>query len=40
MVNDGWHESLAPGTATALLDRIRDGGETVLSGCYHNVEKG
>ena len=39
MVNDGWHERLAPGDAAALLDRIRDGGEVVLSGCYHKVEK-
>jgi len=40
MVNDGWHECLAPGDAAALLARIREGGEAVLSGCYHEVEKG
>ena len=39
MVNDGWHECLAPGTAAALLDRIRAGGEAALSGCHHKVEK-
>src|SRR5918994_610577 len=26
MVNDGWHECLAPGAAAALLARIREGG--------------
>jgi NADH:ubiquinone oxidoreductase subunit E len=39
MVNDGWHECLAPGEAATLLGRIREGGEAVLSGCYHDVEK-
>jgi NADH-quinone oxidoreductase E subunit len=39
MVNDGWHECLEPGDAAALLDRIRAGGEAVLSGCVHKVEK-
>jgi NADH-quinone oxidoreductase subunit E len=39
MVNDGWHECLAPGDGPALLDRIRQGGEAALSGCYHRVEK-
>jgi NADH-quinone oxidoreductase E subunit len=40
MVNDGWHECLAPGDVPVLLDRIREGGEAVLSGCYHKVERG
>jgi len=39
MVNDGWHECLEPGDAAALLERIRAGGEAVLSGCVHKVEK-
>ena len=39
MVNDGWHECLKPGDAAALLERIRAGGEAVLSGCVHKVEK-
>jgi NADH-quinone oxidoreductase E subunit len=39
MVNDGWHECLAPADAPALLDRIRTSGEAALSGCYHQVEK-
>jgi NADH-quinone oxidoreductase E subunit len=39
MVNDGWHECLAPGDAAALVDRIRAGGDAVLSGCHLKVEK-
>ena len=39
MVNDGWHERLAPDDVRPLLDRVREGGEAVLSGCYHRVEK-
>jgi len=39
MVNDGWHERLAPADVPKLLDQIRAGGEAVLSGCHHRVEK-
>ena len=39
MVNDGWHECLAPGDAVKLLDVIRSKGEAGLSGCVHRVEK-
>ena len=39
MVNDGWHECLAPGDAVKLLDNVRAGGEAALSGCHHKVEK-
>jgi len=40
MVNDGWHECLAPGDAVKLLDNVRAGGEAALSGCHHKVERG
>lgn len=39
MVNDGWHESLRPEDAVALLETIRTRGEAGLSGCVHHVEK-
>lgn len=39
MVNDGWHERLQPGEAGDLLERVKAGGEAVLSGCVHKVEK-
>jgi NADH-quinone oxidoreductase E subunit len=39
MVNDGWHECLAPDQAVQLLDVIREKGEAGLSGCVHRVEK-
>ena len=38
MVNDGWHECLAPDQAVQLLDVIRAKGEAGLSGCVHRVE--
>jgi NADH-quinone oxidoreductase E subunit len=39
MVNDGWHECLAPADVGKLLDTIRAKGEAGLSGCVHNVEQ-
>jgi NADH-quinone oxidoreductase E subunit len=40
MVNDAWHESLAPEAAGKLVDDLRARGESALSGCHHVVEKG
>ena len=37
MVNDGWHECLAPEQARALADDLRARGETALSGCHHQT---
>jgi NADH-quinone oxidoreductase E subunit len=39
MVNDGWHECLAPEDAVTLLDVVKAKGEAGLSGCVHRVEK-
>jgi NADH-quinone oxidoreductase E subunit len=39
MVNDGWHECLAPDDAVKLLDVVKARGEAGLSGCVHRVEK-
>ncbi len=38
MVNDAWHECVRPGDVAKLLDDLRTGGESVLSGCHHVVE--
>lgn len=38
MVNDGWHECLAPGDVGKLLETVRTKGEAGLSGCVHDVE--
>jgi NADH-quinone oxidoreductase E subunit len=38
-VNDGWHERLSPDDAEAFLERVKERGETGLSGCVHRVEK-
>jgi NADH-quinone oxidoreductase E subunit len=35
MVNDSWHECLAPEQATALADTLRMRGEAGVSGCHH-----
>ena len=35
MVNDSWHECLAPEQAKALADDLRARGEAALSGCHH-----
>jgi NADH-quinone oxidoreductase subunit E len=40
MVNDAWHECLAPEGAGKLVDELRARGEAALSGCHHVVEKG
>ena len=39
MVNDGWHECLAPEAASRLVDDLRARGEAALSGCHHVVER-
>lgn len=39
MVNDAWHECLAPEAARALIEGLRACGEAALSGCHHKVEK-
>lgn len=38
MVNDAWHECLAPEDARALADRLRADGEAAVSGCHHEVD--
>jgi len=35
MVNDGWHECLAPEDAKALAADLRTRGEAALGGCHH-----
>ena len=39
MVNDSWHECLAPEAAVKLLDDLRASGESALSGCHHVIER-
>jgi hypothetical protein len=39
MVNDAWHECLAPEDVPKLLDDLRTRGEAALSGCHLVVEK-
>ena len=39
MVNDAWHECLAPDDAGRLVDDLRARGEEALSGCHHVVER-
>lgn len=40
MVNDAWHECLAPEDAVRLVNDLRARGEAALSGCHHVVETG
>jgi NADH-quinone oxidoreductase E subunit len=37
MVNDSWHECLAPEDAKKLVDDLRARGEAALSGCHHQA---
>ena len=37
MVNDSWHERLAPEDARALAETLRTKGEAGLSGCHHQL---
>jgi NADH-quinone oxidoreductase subunit E len=37
MVNDGWHECLAPEDARALVAELRTRGEEALTGCHHQA---
>ena len=37
MVNDGWHECLAPEAAKKLVDDLRARGEDALTGCHHQA---
>jgi len=39
MVNDDWHERLAPEQAAAFVDDIRKRGRTAFTGCHLHVEK-
>jgi NADH-quinone oxidoreductase E subunit len=39
MVNDHWHECVAPGDAAALVEDLREKGETALTGCHLDVER-
>ena len=40
MVNDSWHECVAPEDARKLADDLRSRGEEFLSGCHHQVPDG
>ena len=37
MVNDSWHECLAPEDAKKLVDDLRSRGEDALTGCHHQA---
>jgi NADH-quinone oxidoreductase E subunit len=37
MVNDAWHECLAPEDAKKLAADLRERGEAALTGCYHQA---
>jgi NADH-quinone oxidoreductase E subunit len=39
MVNDDWHERIAPEQAAAFLEELRKGGRGACSGCHLDVEK-
>jgi NADH-quinone oxidoreductase subunit E len=39
MVNDDWHERLAPEEVASFIDRLRAGGAKSLTGCHLHVEK-
>jgi NADH-quinone oxidoreductase subunit E len=39
MVNDDWHERLAPEQAGAFVDDIRKRGRAAFTGCHLHVEK-
>jgi NADH-quinone oxidoreductase E subunit len=39
MVNDDWHERLAPEQAAAFVDDIRAKGRAAFTGCHLHVEK-
>ena len=38
MVNDDWHEQLAPEDVRRFLDALRSSGPSALTGCYLHVE--
>jgi len=37
MVNDSWHECLAPEDARKLVDDLRARGDAALTGCHHQA---
>ena len=39
MVNDDWHERLAPEQAGQFVDDIRAKGRAAFTGCHLHVEK-
>jgi NADH-quinone oxidoreductase subunit E len=39
MVNDDWHERLAPADVAAFIEKLRAGGAKSLTGCHLHVEK-
>ncbi len=39
MVNDHWHERLAPGQVSAFVNDIKARGASAFTGCYLHVEK-
>jgi NADH-quinone oxidoreductase subunit E len=39
MINDDWHERLAPGRAAQFVDDIRARGRAAFTGCHLHVEK-
>jgi NADH-quinone oxidoreductase subunit E len=40
MVNDDWHERLAPEQVAEFIDEIKAHGHAAFTGCYLHVEKG
>jgi hypothetical protein len=39
MVNDDWHERLAPEDVSKFIENLRTGGARSLTGCHLHVEK-
>src|SRR5688500_20348702 len=39
MVNDDWHERLAPGQVAQFVDDIKTRGRAAFTGCFLHVEK-
>jgi len=39
MVNDDWHERLAPSDVGAFLDAVRARGRAAFTGCHLHKEK-
>jgi NADH-quinone oxidoreductase subunit E len=40
MINDDWHERLAPEQVSQFVEDIKTRGRAALTGCHLHVEKG